>query len=349
MSSLRIVHAISSDAFAGVERHVALLAAGQARAGHEVAVIGGEGQAMRSTLEPWGVIHRPGSTVMDVVRELDAFRRCDVVHAHMTAAEVAAISAPGVWSRPVVSTRHFARRRGASRAGHLVAPVIARRLAAQIAISSYVALAIDGASTVVHPGVAQVPVNPAVDRCRSVLVVQRLEHEKRTEDAIRMFASSGLAGQQWRLVIAGDGSERAALQALAGDLSVAAATEFLGYRRDVPELMRTAGLLLAPCDIEGLGMTVLEAMAGGLPVVACGAGGHLESVGTVSDGALYAPGDLADGALKLRELAGDESTRADYGSRLRTVQQTWFTVEAQVEATDAVYRRVLGRRRHAIR
>ena len=57
-------------------------------------------------------------------------------------------------------------------------------------------------------------------------------------------------------------------------------------------------MLLAPCQIEGLGLTVLEAMAAALPVVAVGAGGHLETVGAVAGAALHPPGD-ADRAGEL--------------------------------------------------
>lgn len=337
---LSIVHVISSPAFAGVERHVALLAAGQARAGHRVAVIGGEADAMQAALSPDGVAHREAATVVEAMRALTAFRHSQVVHAHMTAAEVAAaVVRPA--GRALVATRHFARRRGSSRSGRLVAPAIARRVDAQIAISAYVAGAIDGPSTVVHPGVAEAPLIPPDQRGRTVLVAQRLEAEKRTEDAITIFAGAGLADRGWRLAIAGDGAHRGRLERLAADRGVASATDFLGYRTDVPDLMRTAGLLLAPCDVEGLGLTVLEAMASGLPVVACGAGGHLETAGAAADAALYARGDLAAGALRLRSLALDEAGRHTYGEQLREVQRTRFTVQSQVAGTDAVYRGVL--------
>ncbi len=339
---LRIVHCISSAAFAGVERHVALLAAGQAAAGHPVAVIGGEGRAMHAAFGGRSVLHREASSVTEVIRELAAFRHSDIVHAHMTAAEVAATVAPAVRSRPVVATRHFAQRRGMSRSGRLVAPVVARRLAAQIAISGYVAQAIDGPSTVVHPGVLDAPPVAPEDRRRTVLVVQRLEREKRTEDAIEVFASSGLADQGWRLTIAGDGSQRRDLADLARRRGVGPVTDFLGHRRDVPALMRSAGLLLAPCDIEGLGLTVLEAMAEGLPVVACAAGGHLETAGVAPGSALYPPGDLSRGAGLLCGLAADEQQRRRYGQALRDIQRRRFTVEAQVAGTDAVYRSALG-------
>lgn len=338
---MRIVHAIRSDGFAGVESHVARLSVGQARAGHEVAVIGGEPGAMSHAMDDVDLPRRPAATVLEVVRAIDAWRDCDILHVHMTAAEFAALMAVRALSRPVVTTRHFAGHRGASGPGALAAPLIAHRVAAQIAISAFVAAAIEGASTVVHPGLPTAALVPGRARDRTVLVVQRLEAEKRTQDAIEVFARSGIVGSGWRLAIAGEGSQRADLERLARRLGVETSTSFLGYRQDVQELMRAAGVLVAPCDIEGFGLTVLEAMSVGLPVVACGAGGHLETVGATPGGILYPPSDLQSAATALRELVDDVSGRAAYGERLREVQSTRFTVEAQVEATDAVYRSVL--------
>ena len=338
---MRILHAIRSEAFAGVESHVARLAAGQARAGHAVAVIGGEPAGMQRAMAGADVLHRPAGTVTDVVREIDRLRGCDILHVHMTAAEAATLFAVRSWSRPVVATRHFARRRGSSLLVRMAAPLIVRRIDAQIAISAFVAKEADGASTIVYPGLDTQPLAAVVDRTPTVLVVQRLEAEKRTEDAIEIFARSSAAERGWRLVIAGDGSQRQTLERRAQQRGVSSTTEFLGHHRDVPALMRTAGVLIAPCDIEGLGLTVLEAMSVGLPVVAAAAGGHLETVGTATRAALYPPGDLSAGATVVQGLVSDAERRASYGAALWQVQSERFTVEAQVQGTDAVYRSVL--------
>ena len=117
--------------------------------------------------------------------------------------------------------------------------------------------------------------------------------------------------------------------------------EFLGHRRDMWELMRAAGLLLAPRTDEAFGLSVVEAMARGLPVVAAGSGAHLETVGFASGAALFEPGDAADAARLLRGLADSPEDRESYGARLQVVQRERFTVEQQALRTDLVYRRVL--------
>lgn len=337
--ALRVVHAIRSDGFAGVERHVALLAAAQHDAGHRVAVIGGDPGLMRRAIDRREVLHRPAARTLSTARAIRRLAGCDVLHVHMTAAEVAALLALVPRDVPVVSTRHFAGRRGSAWPGRAVAPLLARRIDAQIAISRYVAEHVDGVSTVVHPGVPDLPAGTA-QRSATVLVAQRLEREKRTDLALRAFAASGLAAAGWRLQIAGDGAQRADLEALAARLGVGETTSFLGLRPDVDALMARAGILLAPCPVEGLGMTVLEAMAVGLPVIAARAGGHLETLGEVEGAAMYPAEDPAAGGRVLGGLAADATRRERYGRELREAQRRRFTLRAQEQAVTAVYRSV---------
>jgi len=338
---LRILHAVRSDGFAGVERHVASLAAAQVDAGHRVAVIGGDPGPMGAAIDWRPVRRRPAVTTWDTVRGIEAFANCDVLHVHMTAAEFAAVLALRAWHVPVVTTRHFAAHRGTGVTGKAVALAVAPRISAQIAISRYVGDHVEGRSVVVLPGVPVVPDVPSAGREPMILVAQRLEAEKDTDVAIRAFASSGLAASGWRLEVAGDGARRDSLQALAVRLGIEDAVRLLGRRSDVGRLMARASALLAPCAAEGLGLTVMEAMAAGLPVVAARAGGHVETVGAVGGGVLFAPGDAETAGRALVALAEDPAGRAEYGIALREYQRAHFTLEAQEAATAEVYRSVL--------
>jgi glycosyltransferase involved in cell wall biosynthesis len=340
---MRILHAVRSDAFAGVESHVARLSRAQLAAGDEVIVVGGDPARMALAAGD-GVRTLPATTVTDVLTTVRRWARgADVVHAHMTAAEIACATALFGVHTPLVVTRHFARERGSNPVSALAGAAAARRLDAQIAISHYVADRIDTPSTVIHPGVdSTASTRPAAERNRVVLVAQRLESEKDTDVALRAFALSGLADRGWRLELAGDGAERARLVALAAELGISVSTEFLGHRSDVPQLMERAGLLLAPCRIEGLGLTVLEAMAAALPVVAVGAGGHLETVGRVADSAMHPSGDARRAAELLAGLAADPVHRDAYAAELQRVQRECFTPEHQARETAAVYAAVRG-------
>jgi glycosyltransferase involved in cell wall biosynthesis len=343
---VRILHAVRSDGFAGVERHVARLARAQSAAGHQVAVVGGAPAGMRASVGDPTVPLRPAATATEVVSLL---RRhgpsADVVHVHMTAAEAAAAVAARTVRGfpPVVTTRHFARRRGHGPRGAVVAAVASSAVREQIAISRYVAEHVDGPSTVVPVGVEPRPDGtPAREREPVVLVVQRLEPEKRTDVALDAFATSGLAAAGWRLDVAGDGSLRPALAAQADRLGIAGATRFLGTRDDVEDLMAGAALLVATCPVEGLGLSVLEAMASGLPVVAAAAGGHLETLDGIDPLTLFPPGDAAAAAHGLALLAADPDRRDSCAAAGRGAQRARYTPAAQVAGTDAVYARVLG-------
>ncbi|GAA4720003.1 glycosyltransferase family 4 protein [Isoptericola chiayiensis] len=332
---MRIVHAVRSDGFAGVERHVARLARAQAERGEDVLVIGGSPPDM--VRELGGVLHRPASTVRDVARELQVHGRwSDVVHVHMTAAEIAAgLTVRGSRQGPaVVTTRHFAAPRGRGLQGPAVAAIARRAVSAQIAISEFVADHVDGPSTVVHPGVHTAPRGDHQQKV--ILILQRLEKEKETALAIRAAAASGLTELGWRVRIAGTGTERDRLGALSSELALD--VEFLGHRSDVPDLMDKSGLLLAPCAVEGLGLSVLEAMARSLPVVAADAGGHAELLAGLDERALFTPGDVRDAGDRLRSLALDDRGRRAYGHAAASRQRERFTLEAQVAGTAAVYR-----------
>ncbi|WP_187432550.1 glycosyltransferase [Agromyces mariniharenae] len=340
---IRILHAIRSDGFAGVEQFVLRLALAQAADGHDVAVVGGAAERMRPALAGAGVEHVPAARTIEVLR---AVRRraagIDVVNTHMTAADVGAVfGLAGRRQRPaVVSTRHFAQPRG--RLGPVpIDALVGGRIDAEVSISAAVAASVDRPSTVVHTGVDARPLGDGRPRDRTVLIAQRLEPEKHTHVGVRAFAASGLAADGWTLEVAGDGSELGALQALVGELGLDGVVRFSGFRSDLPAVMDRAAILIAPCPVEGLGLTVLEAMAGGLPVIAAEAGGHVELLEGLDERTLFAPDDADDAGRRLRGLADDEPGRADLGAAERAHQQQAFSIRAQADGTEAVYRGVL--------
>ena len=330
MKPLRIVHAVRSDSFAGVERYVSEVAGALSLLGHEVTVVGGDPTALCSAL-PSAVRYRPAATTGQVARELARCGRPDVVHAHMSAAELAAVLTRPAHRAPVVATRHFAVRRGGNLIASAVTRTVARGLALEISISQFVADASGPGSLVLHNGVRDQP--EGRDRERTVLVMQRLEPEKDTETAVRAFAASGLQEQGWRLQVAGRGSRHDEVQALAVELGVR--VELLGFVSDPRPLLASAGLLLAPAPGEPFGLTVVEAMATGLPVVASRGGAHVETVGT--DGLLFPVSDVQACVEQLRRAAHDPDLRARYGLGLRERQQRLFRLDGHVEALVAAY------------
>lgn len=340
---LRIIHAVRSDGFAGVERYVSGLANGLVERGHSVTVIGGDPDRMKAVWNGSEVEYWPAVRVTDVMRQLARFRRPHVIHAHMTAAELASVLTQPIVRAPIIVTRHFARPRGSSYPSRAAGQLVGRAISGQISISQYVAEHIDGPSTVVHLG-SPTPerYRPQEQRSRAVLVAQRFEPEKRTDLALRIWAASGLADRGWAIRFAGDGALRSDLERLADELGIRSSCEFLGFRSDLPELLASSAILLATCPIEGFGLSVVEAMACGTPVIAVLGGAHAETVGAADEPRLFDLDDVGEGARLLSELAADLTAREAYGQCLRRVQREKFSIGRMVDNTIDAYREFIG-------
>jgi glycosyltransferase involved in cell wall biosynthesis len=288
---------------------------------------------MRAQL-PGTVDHYPAATIADVARTLRMLPRHDVVHAHMTAAELPAALLKRRLGGRLVVTRHFASPRGATLPGRLARPLIARRVDVQIAISHFVAAHVEGASAVIHNGVAASN-RDRVMRENTVLVLQRLEPEKDTATALHAWARAGLARCGWQLIIHGRGRDEAALRSLAADLGIDASVDFAGFTDEPRAVLARSGLLLATAPAEPFGLSVVEAMAEATPVVAAAGGAHPETLGDV--GVYFKPGD-ADGCAEcLTRLAGSARDRQAFGAALRDRQQAEFTVTGHADRLEAVY------------
>ncbi|HEV3281405.1 MAG TPA: glycosyltransferase [Acidimicrobiales bacterium] len=333
---LSVTHVVVTDAFAGVERYVCRVADELARRGHDVTVIGGDPRRMRDELDD-RVAFGPARSLPQAAWTLGRPPRTDLVHVHMTKAEMAAWLADPRHRAPIVATRHFARERGSSPPARAAARLCSRAFARDIAISRFVAGTVRGPTVLIPNGV---PERPAADlRSPVVVMMQRLDTEKLPDIGIRAWARSRLADRGWRLVVAGVGDLGPALARLADDLGVAGSVCFAGQVEDTDRLLSEASILLAPAPAEPFGLSVVEAMAHGVPVVAADGGAHRETVG--QDGVLVPAGDPEAAAAALVTLSRDRALRLAVGERLRRRQQELFSLERHVDELESLYRLVL--------
>ncbi len=121
--------------------------------------------------------------------------------------------------------------------------------------------------------------------------VARLSPEKDYPTLFRAIRKVVVVHPGFRLKLVGDGKERAMLEKLAADLRITKHVEFLGERKDVPDLLRTAGFYVSSSKTEGISLTLLEAMAVGLPIVTTAVGGNPEIVLDGVTGTLVPPMD----------------------------------------------------------
>jgi len=150
-------------------------------------------------------------------------------------------------------------------------------------------------------------------------------------------------------VLAGEGPERAGLEALATELGIAERVHFLGYRDDIPQLLAACDVFALPSLYEGSSLAVLEAMAAGRPVVSSAIGGTDELIDDGVDGLLVAPGDTAGLAGALRRLLDDAELRKSFAERARRRVERDFTPTAMTQRVEAIYGELLagGRRARA--
>ncbi len=144
------------------------------------------------------------------------------------------------------------------------------------------------------------------------------------------------------LLIVGDGPLSGLVEETVSSLALQDDVRLLGLRRDVPDILAaTDAFVLASQRWEGLPLTVLEAMASELPVVASDVGGTREAVTHEQTGYLFVPGDVAALAGHLIALAGDIDLAQQMGLRgLQRVQES-FSMERMVRQTTQVYERLL--------
>jgi len=121
---------------------------------------------------------------------------------------------------------------------------------------------------------------------------------------------------------------------------------FAGFRTDLPRWMGALDILAHPADMEGLGVSLLQASAAAVPIIATRAGGMPEAVADGISGMLIQPGDVSALTSKLRLLLEDEDLRKRLGDAGRKRILSEFSVEAMVQGNLAVYRSVLENRKH---
>ncbi len=143
------------------------------------------------------------------------------------------------------------------------------------------------------------------------------------------------------LAVAGEGPLRAALEAQTRRLGLEAAVHWLGFRDDVPRFLRSCDAFVLSSREEGLGTSVLDAMAAGLPVAATAAGGIPEMVRDAQTGLLVPTSDPPALAHALVRLAQDHALRERLVREARAQLTRAFTAEAMVEGTWQVYQQVL--------
>jgi sugar transferase (PEP-CTERM/EpsH1 system associated) len=349
---IRVVHVAGQLATGGMEKLLVEFARHGDRARfdlHFVALTGCGPVADEIRALGWPVTElnvKPGFHPTLYVRLARLFRRlgADVVHTHNTRPVLfAAPAARLARVKRVIHTRH------GQRFGAKPRETKAFRWATKT-VDRMVCVSHDSARLTEAEGV-----NPArivtvwngidVNRFRRaapegagpMIAVGRLSPEKDFPTLVRAAALAAEREPTFRLEIAGGGACADEIRQMIAELRAEGVVTLLGPVSDVPSLLtRGSGFTLASLT-EGISLTILEAMASGLPVVATRVGGNPEVVAHGETGLLVEPGDPRALAESLLTLWRDPSRRRKMGDAGRARVEARFDVRAMVAAYESLY------------
>jgi glycosyltransferase involved in cell wall biosynthesis len=203
--------------------------------------------------------------------------------------------------------------------------------------------------TVVYNGVRLAafnrPANPALRAVLTrgsigrpiVLTAARLAEQK----GHRYLLKAAALVPQAVFILAGDGPDRAELEAEAAKLGLQERILFLGYRDDVSDLLACCDLFVLPSLFEGLPLSILEAMAANKPVIATAIGGNDEAILHGETGLLVPPADPQALAAAIQTILSkpDFARTLSASGKARVYEQ--FSAEAMVRAVTQVYEQEL--------
>lgn len=157
-------------------------------------------------------------------------------------------------------------------------------------------------------------------------------------------AMTALAAQHpnLRLLIVGNGPLLEELTEQARHHGIEEQIDFLGLRSDVQELLRRADFFVRPSLLEGMPLTVLEAMASGLPVIASDVAGTGEVVVDGESGLLVPPGDVAGLVAAISRLVEDRDLRLALGRAARRRVEQAFSWDVTTDAVELIFENVVG-------
>lgn len=176
---------------------------------------------------------------------------------------------------------------------------------------------------------------------RIVAGVGRLNPQKNFSLFLDIAAQLSTRFSDLHFLLAGDGPEEKMLREKASALGISDRVTFSGYVADTRSVYLAADVLLMPSRFEGLPMTLLEAMAMGLPVVASQLDGIAEVIDDGSGGFLVPSDDTSLFVERTDALLRDSDLRARIAKNARAQIESRFSVERMTSAVEAVYDRFL--------
>ncbi|KYG06787.1 glycosyltransferase [Sorangium cellulosum] len=373
-SALRIVHVVSSLNGGGMEHFVLRLAEAQRRHGHDASILALRGGPLadlaRQRALPATVLG--GRLPARVAHAALAFARArpHVIHAHNPTALHYATVGKLLTRARLVFTDHAQTRgiiRVPSRFEWRATDAVVG--CSQDTADKSGAVGVAGNISVIHNGIDITPARRTREEVRAELgfgadpppagppepaespepagpsggafvgIMPAAFHPVKAHDVLlRALARLRDRGVAVTVLIVGDGDERDRIHGLARELGIhGKEARFLGFRKDVPDLLLAADFFVLPSRDEGLPLAVLEAMARSLPVVVTPVGGVPEVVRSEGHGLLVAVDDPDALAAAIERLARDPALRRRLGEAGHARVRDDFSFEKMTRKYEQLY------------
>jgi len=290
-------------------------------------------------------------------------RRYDVVHCHLLAANVIAKPLAAMCRVPVrINHDHCNDKLTDPRRWSLPADTWANRFSTHvIAVSESTRAFVEihegverGRTSTIHNGIDCEEYRPRPDQRSEkrrrwglaedafvVAGIGRLTFQKNFGLFLEIAAKVRKQHPQAVFVIAGTGEENEALRARAASLGLGESVRFLGYVAEMTELYPAVDLLLLTSRYEGLPITILEAMAAGVPIVAANLDGIAEVLDDAVDAALVSPGDELGFASAVAEAIEQPERAVARAERALVKVRSELSAERMTRSVEEIYERYL--------
>lgn len=363
LRSRRVLLALESSGPGGAENMVLRLAAALREAGDQPIVASMRPGWMTQRAEAarfpvWILPQKPGldpSWLAALARRLRS-EAIDVVHAHEFAMNVYAGGAARLLGIPALATVHgkqWMDKRRRTFAYRLIRRAGVRIVAVSHDLGDYLMAKLGlrrSSIDIVYNGIP-VPANFSwSERLRRraeardalgipgddplLVAVGNLYPVKDHASILRAIASRT---EPLRLAIAGRGGEEASLRALARELGISDRVNLLGLRDDVDQILAAADIFVQSSLSEGLPLSILEAMAAGVPIVATRVGGIPEALGAGEAGILVPPGDPEALGAAIAGLVASADVAARLGAAAHARARAVFSVETMCQRYRELY------------
>jgi glycosyltransferase involved in cell wall biosynthesis len=172
--------------------------------------------------------------------------------------------------------------------------------------------------------------------------VGRFAPQKNHALLLKAFALGPASNSNAHLVLVGAGALQGQLEAQAKNLGLARQVHFLGLRTDVPDVLGAMDVFVLSSDYEGNPLSIMEAMASGLPIVSTAVGGVPDLFESGKEGLLVQPRNALGLAKSMVSLLRDREARQSLGTAAARRAREKFDVSTMVQAYETLYESLAG-------